>query len=207
MIEKCSNITYEIIANKYVEYKDEFNPVNKEFKEEKDSIVIDTYEETVGNSLSYFVKSKVEKFQVDNAFTLDILMTGELKKTKVVGKVVNKNKPKTFEINFYSKTGNSCGKIGRIINAEFNNISLSSDIDFDSGLNSATIHSNFNREEYNIKIKYYETVEHSSFIIIGDIYFPIPSFCTEKALETPENEKELEVIPLKEVDDTTKYTY
>ena len=207
LIEKCSNITYEIIANKYVEYKDEFNPVNKEFKEEKDSIVIDTYEETIGNSLSYFVKSKVEKFQVDNAFTLDILMTGELKKTKVVGKVVNKNKPKTFEINFYSKTGNSCGKIGRIINAEFNNISLSSDIDFDSGLNSATIHSNFNIEEYNIKIKYYEAVEHSSFIIIGEIYFPIPSFCTEKALETPENEKELEVIPLKEVDDTTKYTY
>ena len=207
LIKKCINITYETISNKYIFYIDEFNPTNKKIVEEKDSIVIEKFSQNVDNDLSYYVDSKVEKLSVDNEFTLDILFEGESKKPKIIGKVVNKNLPKTFEINFYSKSGQMCGKIGRKIIADFNNISLSSNIIFDSGLNNAKINSNFNNEEYNVRTNYYEEVEHTDVIIIAGIKFEIPFSCQIVALEAPEGEKNLEIIPSKMNNEVKDYTY
>ena len=207
LIEKCSEITYETISNKTFFYKDEFNPVNKQIVEEKESIVVDKFSHKAGEDLSYNVETKVEKFLVDNEFMLDVLLEGELKKPKVIGKIINKNIPKTFQIKFYSQSGQICGKIGREITVDFNNITLSSDIVFNSGLNKAKIESNFNNEEYNIQTKFYEEIEHTEVIIIAGIKFEIPSICQVVTLETPENEKSLEIIPSKENNEVKEYTY
>ena len=188
-IEKCSDITYKTIANKYIEIKDNFNPVSENNEDEKDSTPIDNYNENAGNDLSYTIETKIEKYKIDNEFALDILFEeGDIKKPKVLGKVINKNKPKKIEINFYSLTGQVCGRIGRRINAEFNNISLSTDINFDGGLNNATINTNFDYEEYNVETNYYENVEITETIDLGGIQFPISSICTEITREVPDSE-------------------
>ena len=203
-IEKCSIITYETIANKYFEIKDNFNPVSKKEVDEKDSISIDEYNENAGNDLSYTIETKIEKFKIDNEFTLDILFEeGDIKNPKVLGKVINKNKPKKIEINFYSLTGQYCGKIGRRINAEFNNISLSTDINFEGGLNNAKINTNFDYEEYNVETKYYEDIEITQTIVLAGITFPISSICTEISKEVPDSE----VILSKKEEEMKAYSY
>ena len=88
---------------------------------------------------------------------------------KLKGKVINKNRPKKFEIDLYSPMGQRYGKIGRKINAEFSNISLVSHIELKSGLNYALIYNIFNNDEYNIITKFYESEEKTEIIIIAAI--------------------------------------
>ena len=206
LIEKCSNITYEVIINKYIDIKNKFNPVTKKFEEEKDSIIVDSYEEKAGDELSYTIKTKVQNFLVNNEFILDIIIEEESKLPKLIGKIINKNRPKNFEIDIYSPDGQLCGKIGRRIFAEFSNVSLVSNIELNSGLNYATIKNNFNNEEYNIKTKFYQSEEYSEVIVIAGIPFEIPEGCIEKDRETPENEKDSEIIPLEKKTENKKLT-
>ena len=130
-IEKSNNITYEVIANQYIAIKNDFSPTNKKIDDKKESISVDDYikEEEVGN---YTIKTTIENYKIDNEFALDIIFEKEenVKKPKVLGKVINKNQPKKLEINFSSKTGQTCGKIRKKIISEFYNISLSNDIIF-----------------------------------------------------------------------------
>ena len=101
--------------------------------------------------------------------------------------------------------GQSCGKIGRRINAEFNNITLSTDINFNGEYNNVQISNNFDYEEYNVKTKFYESVEVNTYIIIAGIQFTIPNICQEISREVEGNEKELEIIPSK--NDNVMKTY
>ena len=207
-IENCSNITFEVIAQKYNDIKDDFNPTNKEIKEDKESVVIDDYYKEVDDDLSYTIKTKIEKYSVDNEFKLDIIFEGEeIKKPIVIGKVVNKNRLKSFEIDFYSKNGQSCGKLGRRMNVAFNDISLLTNIKFDAGLNEAKINSNFSYDEYNVRTNFYEVKEINQVIVIAGITFNIPYHCMEEAREKPENENDLEIIPSKKNNEEKSYTY
>ena len=129
-----------------------------------------------------------------------------IKKPKIVGKVINKNKPKSFSINFYSKSGQS-GKFGRKINVEFNNISSSIEINFNGGSNEAIINTNFNYEEYNIHTKFYEFIEYNEPKVVGGIQFGITSSGLEKDIDPPENEKQLEVIKSKTEKKIESYSY
>ena len=195
LIEKFNNITYEVILNKYIDIKDKFIPVKKNYKEEKESIVVDNYRKMVGDDLSYVVEKKVENFLVDNEFILDLLTEENSKLPKHKGKIINKIRPKKLEIDLYSSMGQICGKKGRKIIAEFSNISLVSQIELKSCLKYALINNIFNSEEYNIKTKFYESEEKTEIIVIARIQFEVPLSCIEKSRETPENEKDLEIIP------------
>ena len=196
-IENCSNITYETIANKYIDIKDDFNPTNKTLKEEKESIVVEHYSQE-DNDFNYNIDTKIEKYSINNEFNLDIVFEGEeIKKPKVISKIVNVNKPNTFEIDFYSKIGQNCGKIGRIINIEFENISLITDINFNAGLNEAKINSNFSYDDYFVKTEFYEVKEITQVLVIGGITFNLPSQCiketgeeTEETISSKMNNKE-----------------
>ena len=207
LIEKCSNITYKVLSNKYIDIKNDFNPVKKIMKEEEETVAVDKFNLKAGTDLSYTIETRVEKFLVDNEFILDIIFDEESKNPKIIGKVINKNKPKKFEINFYSQNGQSCGKIGRKISTDFNNITLLSDIDYTSGLSYATINTNFNNDEYNVKTRYYESVEHNEVISLMGIQFPIHNLCKEEERDTPENENDFEIIPLKIKKGNKTYSY
>ena len=172
----------------------------------KESLPLEKYKEEKEEN-NYIIETNVENYIIDNQFILDILFEDDdIKKPKIVGKIINKNKPKSFLINFYSKSGQS-GKLGRKINVEFNNISSSIDINFDGGLNDAIINTNFNYEEYNIHTKFYETIENTQIIVIAGIQFEIPGISIEKDIDPPENEKELEVVKSKTKNKTESYSY
>ncbi len=206
LIKKCENITYKTIADNYINIKDNFNPVNTLKNKELESLPLEKYKEEKEEK-NYIIETNVENYIIDNQFILDILFEDDdIKKPKIVGKVINKNKPKSFVINFYSKSGQS-GKLGRKINVEFNNISSSIDINFDGGLNDAIINTNFSYEEYNIHTKFYETIENTQIIVIGGIQFEIPGISIEKDIDPPENEKELEVVKSKTKNKTESYSY
>ena len=207
-IDNCSDITFKTIAQKYKDIKDEFNPTDNKIEEDKDNVVVDDYNKEADDDLSYTIKTKIEKYSIDDEFNLDIIFEGdEIKKPKVIGKIVNKNKPKSFEIDIFSKNGNFCGKLGRRINAAFNNVSLLTVINFDGGLNEAKINSNFSYDEYAVRTNFYETIEINEVIEIGGIIFPLPTQCLEESREKPENEKDLEIIPSKNNNEEKAYTF
>ena len=207
-IEKSNNITYEVIANQYIVIKNDFSPTNKKIDDKKESISVDDYikEEEVGN---YTIKTTIENYKIDNEFALDIIFEKEenVKKPKVLGKVINKNQPKKLEINFSSKTGQTCGKIRKKIISEFYNISLSNDIIFDSGLNNAKINTNFGYDEYEVNIEFYEDREITEIIDLGGIIFVLPTTCQSVKVQKPENENDFEEIQSKMINYIKTYDY
>jgi len=141
-------------------------------------------------------------------FNLDIIFEeGNIKRPKIIGKVINKNKPKSFLIDFYSNSGKLCGRYGREINADFNDMTLISDINFNGGLNDANINSLFNSDEYDIHTKFYEQKEVTEVRIIGGIKFNIPTSCQKVYIDLPEGEKEKEIVASKIKNINETYTY
>ena len=191
LLDNCSNITFEVIANKYDEIINDFISINETFyKEEDDQIIIDDYSKN-----NFIIKALIGKNIIESQFILEIIYEEEeIKIPKIRGKIINKNKPKEFQIDFYSKTGPFCGKLGRVISPEFNDISLSTDIYFDSRLNEAIINTTLFYDQYNVRTKFYENKEYTDEIIINGIKIKILKYCTSIDLEKPENENELSII-------------
>jgi hypothetical protein len=206
LIEKCTNITFRTISNKYIEYKNNFNAIDAINKKEEDEQNFDDYTERIDDQ-TYTVKSKIKSYLIENDIQMDInFEDGDMKKPKIVGSLINKNRPTSFEIDVYSKFG-QCGKFGRRINAQVNNISLSVDLNFDGGLNSGSFTTKTDFDEYMIKNYFYETKEIKQSKKIGYIEFPLPSICYEVEAQFPEGEKEEEIISAKKNETNIPYSF
>ena len=189
LIEKCASITYNQINSKYLEIKNKYNPVNKKIKKEK-SIEIENHIEKV-NDMSYIIKTKMDKYFIDNEISLDIILEqGDIIIPKIKSKIINKNHPKKIVIDFYANYGQICEIKGRKITINFNNISLISDFIFDSSLNNITINKSIEFEQYNIKNEKYTIKEENFKRIIDGITFVIPTLC----ISTLDGENEIEIV-------------
>jgi hypothetical protein len=207
LIENCTNITFKIITDKYIEYKDNFNAIYVPNKREEDEQNFDDYNERIDDKI-YIVKAKIKSYKIENEIQMDIKFEDEeMKKPKIEGSLINKNRPTMFEIDIYSKYGQKCGKIGRKISAEINNISLSVDLNIDGGLNSGSFITKTDFDEYIIKNYFYETKEIKQSRIIGNIEFPLPSRCDEIKVDIPEGEKEEEIISAKKNETNIQYNF
>ena len=205
IIEKCANITYKSISDKYIEYKNNFNKINNEVNDVKESVNIEKYKEQREKG-DYTIETNIKNYKIDNKFTLDILFEGkDIKRPKIVEKVINRNKPKNFEIDIYINSGHE--KLGRKINVEFNNISSSIEINYYSGLNDAIIKTNFSYDEYNIYTRYYQSILQNIPRTIGGISFNNMGIPGIKYIETPENEKYVEIIQSKTENKNISYSY
>ena len=204
LINSCENVTHEVINSKYLEIKEKFNKIERTKDDQKEQIKINPYK-TNKTANFFVVETKIENYFIHNKFYLDIVFDEESKTQKVVGKVINNIKPKTFDIDLYSSTGQN-GKLGRMINVVFNNISSYSNITFDSRLNRAEIVTNFNFEEYKVNTQYYEEkIENIPIDILG-MTIIVPGVSTIVNIETPDEEK-LIIIPLKNETIIENYLY
>ena len=92
---------------------------------------MDDYTERIDDQ-TYTVKSKIKSNIIENEIQMDInFEDGDMKKPKIIGSLIHKNRPTNFEIDVYSKFVQKCEKFGRRINAQVDNISLSVDLNFD----------------------------------------------------------------------------
>ena len=187
LINTCEKVTYEIINNKYIEIKDNFNKIEDSKNSEEKEISIPTYNSDKTDNF-FTVETKIENYLIDNKFTLDIVFEEGTKTPKVIGKVINNINPKVFDINFYSSIGQN-DKLGRRINVAFNNISSYINIVFDARLNQAKIISNFYFDEYSIKTQYYEEKLENIPIDIMGMTIIIPGVPTIVDIDTPDEEK------------------
>jgi hypothetical protein len=176
LIEQCATTTYEQINNKYNEIKNDFKPVNHSFKEEK---LIEIEKQKVKiNGINYIIKTNIDKYLIENEIVLDIISeSGEMNLPKVVGKIINKNRPSKIIIDFYLNFGAHCEVKGRRMTIKFNDAYFKSDFIFDSSTNNITINNNIYYDEYIIKNEKYIIKESNSKKIIDVNIFYIPKSC------------------------------
>ena len=122
-----------------------------------------------------------------------------------MGTTINKNRPKIWEIDVYSLSGQN-GKYGRIITCEMNNASFSVDLDFDMGSNNGSFNIKTDFDENVIKKYYYEMKESTQIKIIGGTQYPIPSY-TKVFVEPPEGEEKEEIIAAKKNESKIPYDF
>ena len=207
LIEKCINTTFKTLADKYIEIKDNFHSIVYRNKNEEKEINIDDYRERIDNNI-YTIKSKIENYIIDNKIKLDIIFEeGDFKKPKIVGILINKNRPKNLEIDIYLSYGQNCGKIGRKIIAEMNDISFSVYFNFDLTSNKAIFNTKTNFGEYIIKNYFYEAKEIKQTKTFGSLVFYIPSRCELIYTQIPEGENEYEIINAKKIETNITYDF
>jgi hypothetical protein len=181
-IEKCADITFEIIADEYIKIKNKVSTIKQGDINPGLYITIDDYKEEKDET-NYVVKTDIENYLNEYEFMLDIVFEqGNIMYPKVIGKVINRIKPKKFLIDLYTKNSKK-GKIGRKIYVNFNNISAITDINFDVGLNNAIINTNFYFQEYNIQTNIYQDKEVNEVKNTSFGTVPIPS--SKKTKEYP----------------------
>ena len=191
LINTCEKVTLDTIANKYIEIKDNFNRIEENKNSEKTTITIPPY--NTRQSDNYFtVETTVENYLIDSKIILDIITKDDGKTYEVIEKIINNIKPKVFDIDFYSTTGQN-GKLGRKIKVVFNNITSYSNIIFNPSLNKATITTNFDFDEYSIKTQYYETKFDTIKKVIMGMTIIIPGIPKTVDVETPDGEKLIHV--------------
>jgi hypothetical protein len=203
LIDICTDITFNTIAENYNQYKNDFTPINNTYNKEKEDININ-YED--GNN--YFAIAHIKNYLIENEISLDVIFEdNDIKKPKVIGKIINNIRPKSLNIDFYSKSGQKYGRIGREINLLFNNISSCSIINFDAGLNKAILNTDFNFGDYTIKTNFYQQKEvKNSKPIVGGNY-KIPSTSKKEHIDPPENEAVSEDIPSKKSNKYEEYIF
>ena len=195
--ETSANITYKHIADKYIEIKENFDQqiINKSIKYKAKIIKIPKYNDVINN---YYIDSYVNDYSIENEFLLNVIFENDdIKKPKVVGKVVNKVNPKSFKIDFYSKLGKTCEKIGRKITPKFENISFITNINFDAGLNKIIINTNYNIDEYKIYTYFYKINKLSdNFVSENGVFIPFEEEEDDICKDPPPfHEKKEEIIP------------
>ena len=131
---------------------------------------------------------------IENEISLDLLFEeGDKKIPKIIGKIMNKNRPNRMVIDFYSNYGNICQIKGKRMTINFNKISMITDFIFDSSLNKISINNTIDFDEYNIRSEKYTIIEKNFVKVLGGITFIFPNLC--KSILDGENE--LEVIDAK----------
>jgi hypothetical protein len=191
LIEKSSNITYKVINDKYKEIKNNFKQINNKIENTKkiEPITINKIE----SNINYQIQITFKEMIINNEFFFDINL--EDGKYKLKGQLINKNRPKSFIIDFATKKG-KCAFEGKEMTINLNSISSIVELEFDSSSLKTSITKKDNIPEYTIDYKYYKEIEINEKVNFGNT--PVPKIdCKKELIVTPVGKKDRETIPAK----------
>ena len=172
LINLCINITYDIISKKYINIKNNYKPIKTIKKKQESLINLEKYI-WKGDEETYQINTKIDKYFYDNEIIFDIQFEKEDKlKPIIIGKIINRNKPQSLIFDVFPLLGSGCVKTGTLITANFNNISLSVDFNFDNYNNLFKINTTIDFDEYEVSYNKYQ-IKTNKFIkkMIGGIEF------------------------------------
>ena len=186
LIEICVNITYMTISKKYIDIKNNFKQV-KTIINKQEPINIEKYVWEAEED-TYQIETRINKYFYDNEIIFDFQFENENKlKPIIIGKIFNRNKPQNLKIDIYSLLG-SCTKAGTLMTANFNNISLLIDFNFDNYNNLIKINTSIDFDEYEVSYNKYQ-INKNKFITkqLGGLAFLIPICSFEESEDMPNN--------------------
>ena len=135
LLNKCTNITYEAIIQKYENISKKSVPfdINKKKNEKKDKEF--QYTKSSENH-EYEAITKINSIDENARFKYNLVLEGEgrMKEAKVVASVINNIKPKKANIEVKEQLPN-CGKHTQYINVDFNTVNYTANLYFDSEYN------------------------------------------------------------------------
>jgi hypothetical protein len=191
LIEKSSNITYQVINDKYKEIKNNFKQINnKNNKNDKIEPIIKSKTES---NINYQIQITFNEMIINNEFFFDIIL--EDGKYKLKGQLINKNRPRSFVVDFSKKKG-KCLFERKEMTINLNDISSIVDLEFDSSSLKTFITRKDNIPEYSIDYKYYKDIEENGKVYFGNTLVP-KIVCKKELIETPVGKEDREIIPAK----------
>ena len=153
LIENCSDATYKTILNEYKKIKEKYNSINESYNNQIDEILIKNIDDK--NEVNK-IENVITNYKSQNEIKFDIILEdNDIKKPKVIGKIINMNKLQKLFIDSYTLQ-DQCKKLGRNVTVSFKNVSLNMEIIFDVYFNEAKINSNFYCEKYDILTNSYK---------------------------------------------------
>ena len=185
LIEKSNDITNTTINDKYQGIIDNYNSINNKVNNEG------TIEKKTFQNGSTKVEIKINNFLFNNEFIFDF------EDQKLRGQSINKNRPRSFVVDFSTKIGNCVSK-GKEMTISLNDISSIIALDYDISSTEAKINKIFNLDEYNIYNKFYNETEKLTDKRVAGGVIVKKITCIPNVMETiPIGEKEKEVVEAK----------
>ena len=161
-INNTIEIWYNRIENEYTEIKNNFNSINEKISNESTFNITYTKSE---NNYEYNIVTYIEKIIFDKYITFDIIFEDKNKrKPKIIGSIINKNDFNNFTIDYNPP---ECGKPGKKVVVNLNNICLSTLFNFNAYSNKADIEKEIMADNYSIETYFYLTKELFETVIVG----------------------------------------
>ena len=167
LIEKSSDISLKVINDKYKEIKNNFKQINNKIENTKkiEPITINKIE----SNINYQIQITFNEMIINNEFFFDINL--EDGKYKLKGQLINKNRPKSFIVDFAKKKG-KCIFERKEMTIKLKDISSIVDLEFYSSSLKTIITKKDKIPEYSIDYKYYKDIEVNEKVIFGNTQVP-----------------------------------
>ena len=158
-LNKCANITYDYFQNEYKKMTNEVEIFDKEI----DTINKDINKTTIINTPNqdYYIKTFIESINEKAKFKFNVgYENNDFTSIYLNVNLINQINPIKMIIDISSPFG-ECGKIGEIVEVYFNNISYTTNLNFNTNSTNINIITIFEADRYKYSIKRYKIEDNN----------------------------------------------
>ena len=172
LLNQCFDITYKTFYNKYEEISNETELVDYEENQ------IDEQKQTLSHIINseniyYIVDTEITEYIKKGRFKVGIEYEDNNKnKPKFYSSIFNQCRPNKISFSIYSGVG-TCGKNGQNIEILFNNVNLTTNLDFNTNSNNISVTSitDFDNYQYSIENFKIEDISETNCFTLMHINF------------------------------------
>ena len=183
LLNQCANITYQTFASKYEEISEEIKPIDKSHNDDKKIEPLKKISSSQNTEFTTDADISVVNKKARFKFALITEVEGKIKKPKIVASINNYIKPEEVKLKISKHIG-SCGKDYHEIKVNFNNVSYSTNLNFDTKSTLINVTSITDFESYSYSVARYKIENSNENICINFLGI---STCLEE--ECPKNPK------------------
>ena len=181
-LNKCANITYDYFQNEYKKIINEVEILDKEIDTVNKDINKTTIIET--ENQIYYIKTFIESINEKAKFKFNVgYENNDFTSIYLNVNLINQINPIKMIIDISSPFG-ECGKIGEIVEVYFNNISYTTNLNFNTNSTNINIRTIFEADRYKYSIKRYKIEDNNEILcsIIMGLEICLSARCNSNAI-------------------------
>jgi hypothetical protein len=179
-LNQCADITYKIFNSEYEKISNKTNTVKTNFTDNKKELNSISYTKNTEHKRNK-VKASLSNYREYGEFEFELKFeeNKNIKIPMVIGRIINKSRPKKVNLNVSSPYG-SCGEIINQMEIEFNDANYTMELISDSKKINVTTYTNFENYEYSTEVLQFGETNETKIIEFDGVVVEVRTKCKKK---------------------------
>ena len=179
-LNQCANITYNIFNSEYEKISNKTNTVKTNFTNNKKELNTISYTKKTEHKTNK-VKASLFNYREYGEFEFELKVdeNKNIKTPVVIGRIINKSRPKKVNLNVSSPYG-SCGEIINQMVIEFNDANYTMELISDSKKINVSTYTNFENYKYSTEVFQFGETNETEIIEFDGVVVEVRTKCKKK---------------------------